>query len=191
MQGIWFHLAQDFLEVVTVHDSRNNPFHLSLVPMDAPSPRWFSGSTRSKRSSSSDKWLRQVSHAHRGRSPDRTRINESQQWEVCLRKCRAVKGLAFRTRGLVAEGLHQLSATSSPQQAEEVRERWKSAQTLTRERLEKRFASLDVPQLRSDVLFYLFAEGAPPHIPTSFMSAWRPPRWTEHIPSDTTRTVHA
>jgi len=81
---------------------------------------------------------------HRTHGADLKSVKQSQQWEVCLRKCRAVKGLAFRTRGLVAEGLHQMAQSGNAHETQEVRERWYSAQSSTRARLEKRFASLDV-----------------------------------------------
>lgn len=55
-----------------------------------------------------------------------------------------MKGLAFRTRGLVAEGLHQMSQSSSSNEIQGVRERWANAQASTRARQEKRFASLEV-----------------------------------------------
>jgi len=71
-------------------------------------------------------------------------MKQSQQLEACLRKCTAVKGLAFRTRGLVAEGLNQMAQSSSPAETLQVQERWMSAQETTRARLEHRFASLDV-----------------------------------------------
>lgn len=95
------------------------------------------------RSSSCDGWLTRVVNANRQRSPDQKRLKQSQQWEVCLRKCRAVKSLAFRTRGLVAEGLDQMSHCSTGLDIQELQSRWAIAQNMTRARQENRYASLD------------------------------------------------
>lgn len=79
--------------------------------------------------------MRRVHEKQSTRSPEawaaaQQRIEQARQNETSMRKCKAVKGHAIRSRALAAEGLRQMSV-AAPAAAMQVQERWKSAQELS------------------------------------------------------------
>merc|ERR1711988_759840 len=66
-------------------------------------------------------WMRKVLEVQNQRNPEeletlRSRIEQARQHEVCARKCKAVKGLAVRSRALAAEGLKQMASSNAPEE---------------------------------------------------------------------------
>jgi len=66
-----------------------------------------------------------------------------QQEEVCLRKCKAARAMATRSRALVGETLKQMAQCCERGDYEAVRERWMEAQSASKSRQERTFATLD------------------------------------------------
>lgn len=88
-------------------------------------------------------WVQRVMQAQSSRAPEemeaaRARIETARQHEACARKCKAVKGLAVRSRALAAEGLRQMAEAEQPEDYAAVQERWRSAQEVSRARQLKR-----------------------------------------------------
>lgn len=91
--------------------------------------------------------MRKVLDAQSKRAPEeleaaRARIESARQREVCTRKCKAVKGLAVRSRALAAEGLRQMAESRAPEEYAAVQGRWVSAQMASKARQEKKCAKL-------------------------------------------------
>jgi len=92
--------------------------------------------------SPSARWLQRVRQVQQRLPPNPAGVRHAQQRQACLRKCRAQKALAMRTRALVAEGLRQMSEADSPAQVRAAWERWQNAQHTSRQREQRRVASL-------------------------------------------------
>jgi len=81
-------------------------------------------------------WLQHVHRVQSQRTPEaceaaKLKIERSRIQEKNIRKCKAVKGRAERSRALAAEGLKQMAKCSAPAEQTEVQERWKSAQAFS------------------------------------------------------------
>lgn len=92
-------------------------------------------------------WMERVHEAHKQRSPEACeaaslRIEQARQREVCVRKCKAAKGHAVRSRALAAEGLRQMAA-SAPEEQMAVQARWKCAQEASSRRQEAAMSKAD------------------------------------------------
>merc|ERR1719160_1182622 len=88
-------------------------------------------------------WAQRVMELQSQRNPEeikaaQSRIELARQHEVCARKCKAVKGLAVRSRALAAEGLNQMAMSNAPDEYVAVQARWRCAQEASRARQEKK-----------------------------------------------------
>uniref|UniRef100_A0A7S1S9T5 RING-type domain-containing protein n=1 Tax=Alexandrium catenella TaxID=2925 RepID=A0A7S1S9T5_ALECA len=99
----------------------------------------LSGAAPAQTASDEDRWVQRVHEAQSRRTPEalqaaRQRIESARQAEVSVRKCRAVKSHAVRSRALAAECLTQMASSSSPEEHMAVQGRWQSAQLASRAR---------------------------------------------------------
>jgi len=99
-------------------------------------PGAMSKSSGPRSKSDRTQWLQHVHQVQSQRTPEacqaaKLRIEQSRIHESSMRKCKAVKGHAIRSRALAAEGLKQMAKCSAPQQQSEVQERWRSAQAFS------------------------------------------------------------
>lgn len=108
-------------------------------------PRGAAGSAAS-RTASCERWLSFVARAQAGAVLDLVSIERAQQRELCFRKCKAAKGLAFRTRALVAETLMQMSQATVGRDHQAARDRCAKATAASLERHERRRELLDKVQ---------------------------------------------
>mmetsp|Transcript_64038 Transcript_64038/g.111576 ORF Transcript_64038/g.111576 Transcript_64038/m.111576 type:complete len:475 (+) Transcript_64038:91-1515(+) len=102
---------------------------------------------------SSKTWMSKVLQAQHQRNPEeldaaRLRIERARQHEISARKCKAVKGLAIRSRALAAEGLKQMAESKAPDEYFAVQNRWQSAQQVSRARQEKKCKKLGKAKLK-------------------------------------------
>jgi len=70
-------------------------------------------------------------------------LRNKQHQEACLRKCKAARSMATRSRALVGETLKQMAQCCEQGDYEAVRARWLEAQAASRERQKRSFATLD------------------------------------------------
>jgi hypothetical protein len=92
-------------------------------------------------------WMQKVLDAQNHRNPEeleaaRLRIERARQHEVCARKCKAVKGLAVRSRAVAVEGLKQMAETKASEDYVAVQERYRAAQDFSRARQETKCRKL-------------------------------------------------
>jgi hypothetical protein len=91
--------------------------------------------------------MRAVLDAQKQRNPEeleavRSRIERARQHEVCARKCKAVKGLAVRSRAVAVEGLKQMAVSEAPEEYAAVQQRYRAAQEFSRARQETKCRKL-------------------------------------------------
>jgi len=89
-------------------------------------------------------WMQRVHDAQRKRTPEavasaRQKYEQSRQHVQNVRKCKAVKSHALRSKALATESLRQM-ATSAPEEATRVQERWQSAQLASKARQDRSYA---------------------------------------------------
>lgn len=105
------------------------------------------GAESTAHSMSRKHWAQHVLEVQSQRNPEeiceaRSRIERARQHEVCARKCKAVKGLAVRSRALAAEGLKQMAESKAPSDYLAVQDRWRSAQEVSRSRQQTKCSKL-------------------------------------------------
>ncbi|CAK0842554.1 unnamed protein product [Prorocentrum cordatum] len=98
------------------------------------------------RSASCERWRSAVARAQAAANLDMGSIERAQQRELCFRKCKAAKGLALRTRALVAETLSQMSQATAGMDFQTARERCATATAASRERHDRRHELLEKVQ---------------------------------------------
>ncbi|CAK0883373.1 unnamed protein product [Prorocentrum cordatum] len=95
------------------------------------------------RSASCERWRSTVARAQAEASLDLGSIQRAQQRELCFRKCKAAKGLALRTRALVAETLLQMSQATVGKDHQAARDRCAKAAAASRERHDRHHELLE------------------------------------------------
>jgi len=98
-------------------------------------------------------WVQKILQAQSRRAPEeldvvRERMETARQHEAAARKCKAVKGLAVRSRALCAEGLRQMAVVEASEDYAVVQDRWRSAQEVSRARQKKKCKRLGRERLR-------------------------------------------
>merc|ERR1712048_1304167 len=89
-------------------------------------------------SSESSRWLQRVSHVQLERmTPDareelKARAERQRQTESARRSCRSMSGHSTLSRGLMTEGLRQMTISSTPAEFTAASGRWRSAQLRSR-----------------------------------------------------------
>lgn len=88
--------------------------------------------------------MQRVHDAQQKRTPEvvaaaRQKYEQARQHVSAVRKCKAVKSHALRSKALATEALGQMAA-SAPEEAMRVQERWQSAQVVSRARQERSYA---------------------------------------------------
>jgi len=105
-------------------------------------------SAASKSKADCDRWVSRIHEAQSKRSPEavqaaKARIERARMTEVSLRKCKAVKSHAVRSRALAAEGLKQMSTSAAPEEYAAVHARWEGAAKASEARQAKALSRLD------------------------------------------------
>eukprot|EP00927_Polykrikos_kofoidii_P076751 TRINITY_DN73790_c0_g1_i1.p1 TRINITY_DN73790_c0_g1~~TRINITY_DN73790_c0_g1_i1.p1 ORF type:complete len:388 (+),score=61.49 TRINITY_DN73790_c0_g1_i1:37-1200(+) len=95
------------------------------------------------------RWMQHVHEVQSKRTPEAwqsamVRSERARQHEVSLRKCKAVKSHAVRSRALATESLRQMSSMADPAEAMAVQNRWKSAQEASKSRQHRSLQKADL-----------------------------------------------
>lgn len=110
----------------------------------------------SKSKADCDRWLSRVHEAQSKRTPEaweaaKARIERARMTEVSLRKCKAVKSHAVRSRALAAEGLKQMSSSAAPEEYAAVHARWEGAAKASEARQAKALSRLEASVAPMDI----------------------------------------
>ncbi|CAK0813689.1 unnamed protein product, partial [Prorocentrum cordatum] len=124
-------------------NQRGWPVHMARPAARARLP---GSAPQGGRSGSSERWRSTVARAQAGANLDLSSIERAQQRELCFRKCKAAKGMAFRTRALVAETLLQMAQATAGSDHQAARDRCAKAAAASRKRHDRRHELLEKVQ---------------------------------------------